>query len=77
VVNDQNIVEYRPIKTGPEEPGGMQVVMPEKIVRKEGKPRPAEANEQGEESLTPSDRVVVSRLQTIGQGAKVLPKPED
>lgn len=53
VVNDQNEITYRPVKTGTLD-HGMRVI---------------------EEGLTLEDRVVVSGLQRIRPGAKVVPKP--
>lgn len=74
VVNDQSIVEYRPIKTGPEEAGGTQVVEPLKIVREGNAIRLAGDGEKGEDSLTPKDRVIIGGLQKIRPGDQVTPK---
>ena len=76
VVNDQNLVEKRSITTGPEEPNGMQVVIPAKALGEVSTADLGQTNEQSQQDLTPNDRVIVSRLQTIRSGAKVLPKPE-
>ena len=71
VANAENIVENCPIKAGAEQPGGMQVVIPEKIIREKDGIRLANPGEQGEDSLTASDRVIVGGLQFIRPGAKV------
>lgn len=75
VVNDRNVVEYRPVTTGPEEAGGMQVIEPLKIVREEGVVRMANESEKGEDSLTPNDRIIVGGLQKVRPGDTVIPKP--
>jgi multidrug efflux system membrane fusion protein len=80
VVNDDNVVEYRPITVGPQQAGGLQVVQPVKIVREAIGLRPAREGESGEDSLTLTDRVIVAGLQRARQGVTVDPqpwKPED
>ena len=75
VVNDQDIVKYCAITTGPELPNGMQVAIPVNADPKGDKLPVAEADEQSEESLTPNDRVIVGGLQKVRPGDKVLPRP--
>jgi membrane fusion protein, multidrug efflux system len=75
VVNSQNIVEYRPITVGPQQPDGTQVVEPVKIIREKEGFRLAQPGEAGEDSLTPTDQVIVSGLQKAKPGATVKPKP--
>jgi multidrug efflux system membrane fusion protein len=75
VVNDKNVVEYRPVNLGSPQPGGMQEILPIKIVHTKEGTRPSEAGEKGEDSLKPGDRVVVSGLQRIRPGVTVAPKP--
>jgi multidrug efflux system membrane fusion protein len=75
VVNDQNVVEYRPIEVGALQPGGLQVVFPVKIVRTDKGMRLAKKGEKGEDSLTKDDQIIVTGLQRIQQGVKVEPKP--
>lgn len=77
VVNDQNVVEYRPIAVGAIQPSGLQVVVPLKIVRTEGKIRLASEGEQGEDSLSVKDRVIVGGLQRVRPGIVVEAKPAD
>jgi membrane fusion protein, multidrug efflux system len=78
VVNSDNIVEKRVVKAGAEQPGGMQVVIPEKIVHEKEGNRLANDGEQGEDSLTASDRVIIGGLQFIRPGMKVeIRQPED
>jgi membrane fusion protein, multidrug efflux system len=75
VVNDQSTIEYRPVEAGPQQPGGMQVVDPIKVVRTQEGMRPAQAGEKGEDSLRATDQVVVAGLQRIRSGVKVEAKP--
>jgi multidrug efflux system membrane fusion protein len=77
VVNDKDVVEYRPIEAGALQPGELQVVTPVKIVRTDKGLRLAEKGEKGEDSLTKDDRVIVTGLQRIQQGVNVEPKPYD
>jgi len=75
VVNDQNVVEYRPVVPGPVQADGWQVMEPVKVVRtKEGVIR-AKNGELGVDSLTPTDRVIVGGLQRVRSNMKVDPKP--
>ena len=71
VVNAESIVEFRPIKTGEEQAGGMQVAIPVKVVRDKNGFRPANPGEQGEESITANDEVIVGGLQRVRPGMKV------
>ena len=71
VVNTENMVEYRPIVAGQEEPDGMQVAIPVKIVRDKNGIRQANPGEQGEDSLTANDQIIVGGLQKVRQGMKV------
>ena len=75
VVNDKNIVEYRPVELGPQQPGGLQVILPLNIVRNKDGVRPAQADEKGEPSLTATDKVIVAGLQRVRSGMTVDPKP--
>jgi membrane fusion protein, multidrug efflux system len=75
VVNDQEVVEYRPIETGPQQPGGMQVVLPLRVVRTKDGVKLAGPNEPGVISLSEGDLVIVSGLQRARPGTKVTPKP--
>lgn len=74
VVNDKNIVEYRPIEPGPLQSEELQVVVPLKMIRSDEGVRLARAGEQGVDSLTVADRVVVSGLQRVRSGSVVEPK---
>jgi multidrug efflux system membrane fusion protein len=74
IVNQQDGVEYRPIAVGPEEPDGMQVVLPVSMVKDGDKLRAADASETGVDSLTPQDRVIIGGLQKVRPGDKVLIK---
>jgi membrane fusion protein, multidrug efflux system len=75
VVNDKNVVEYRPIEAGALQPNGMQVVNPLKIVRTDKGMRIAGKDEAGEDSLKPGDKVIVTGLQRIRQGMTVETRP--
>ncbi len=75
IVNAENVVEQRPINVGQTQAGGMQVVIPEPIVHDGKGVRPATRDEQGEPSLTLSDRVIVGNLQRVRPGMKVEIKP--
>jgi multidrug efflux system membrane fusion protein len=75
VVNDQNIVEFRPIETGPQQPGGMQVVLPLKVVKTKDGVKLAGPNEPGVDSLSEGEMVIVNGLQRARPGTKVTPKP--
>lgn len=81
IVNDQDVVEYRPIQLGPEQPGGMQAVFPIPMVQTETGLRPVEVSPdgmpnvpQGTEtvpSIEANSRIVVSGLQRAKPGRKV------
>ncbi len=72
IVNEQNVVQYRPVTAGQEQPGGMQEIFPVKIVvEKDGGYHPAKEGEQGEDSITAKDRIVVGGLQRITAGTKI------
>jgi multidrug efflux system membrane fusion protein len=78
VVNDKNMVEKRPVKTGQEQPNAMQEVLPEKIVIEEdGNYRMPKEGEKGVDSITAKDRIVVGGLQRVRPGLLVDPKPEN
>lgn len=74
-VNDQNVVEYRPIDLGPEQPDGMQVVIPRKIIKTKEGVVLAGPGQSGVDSLTADDQIIVNGLQRARPGAKVTPKP--
>jgi multidrug efflux pump subunit AcrA (membrane-fusion protein) len=76
VVNDQNVVEYRPITVGPAEAGGMQVVLPVRMVRDREGLRIAADGEAGFESISPGDNVIIGGLQKVRQGDKVMIKDQ-
>jgi len=75
VVNEKNIVEYRPIQPGPLQADSLQVVEPLKIVRGSQGVRLANPGEQGVDSITLADQVIVSGLQRVRSGTPVDPKP--
>lgn len=71
VVNDKDVIEYRPVDLGALQTDGWRVILPQKVVRDGDSLRPARAGEAGQESLLPTDRVVVSGLQRVRPGMKV------
>jgi multidrug efflux system membrane fusion protein len=75
VVNKEGVVEYRPITLGPEQPGGLQVIYPMKLVRTaEGVQVAGDHVPAGTptfESLTANDAVIVSGLQMVKPGMHV------
>jgi membrane fusion protein, multidrug efflux system len=75
VVNQENVVEYRPIELGAEEPGGWQVVMPMKVVKEPQGFRVTREGEAGEDSIKAGEPVIVSGLQRAKPGAVVRTKP--
>jgi RND family efflux transporter MFP subunit len=77
VVNDKNVVEYRPIELGSEQPGGRQVVEPVKIIRTEKGFRLPGKGETGEDSLKAGEKVIVGGLQKVRPGTIVDPKPAE
>jgi multidrug efflux system membrane fusion protein len=74
VVNDQKIVEYRPVTLGAAQADGLQVVDPVKIVRTKEGVRLARDGEPGENSLRPTDQIIVAGLQRVRSGMTVEPK---
>jgi RND family efflux transporter MFP subunit len=70
VVDDKNVIERRPVKTGPLEKE-LRVVIPVPVVKTENGWRPAREGEKGQDSLKESDRVVISGLQMIYPGITV------
>ncbi|MBX3413265.1 MAG: efflux RND transporter periplasmic adaptor subunit [Pirellulales bacterium] len=75
VVNQENVVEYRPIELGAEEPGGWQVVIPVKVVKEPQGFRMAREDETGEDSIKAGDSVIVSGLQRARPNSVVRTKP--
>ena len=77
VVNDQNVVEYRPVTLGAQQPNELQVVIPVKMIREKDGLRPLKvgekANEKTVESIDVKDRVIISGLQKVRAGMKVVP----
>lgn len=71
VVNQDNVAEYRPVKAGDQQPGAMQEVIPEMIVRDDKGFHEAGAGEEGVPSLTKDDRVIVGGLMRVRPGTKV------
>jgi len=71
-VGENDVVEYRPVTTGPEQADEMQVVFPEKMVRTSDGLRPAHDGDQNTvESVTAADRIIVGGLQRAHPGTKV------
>src|SRR5262249_7586374 len=68
LVNDKNIVEYRAVNPGAEQPGGLQVVEPVVSTGKDGV-QPKEA------VLRPTDKIIVGGLQRVRSGMKVETRP--
>jgi RND family efflux transporter MFP subunit len=77
IVNSENVVETRPINVGDEQPGGLQVAIPIKMVREKEGARRAKDDEQGEDSLTAKDRIIVGGLQRVHPGMRVEIKPNE
>jgi len=71
IVTAENTVEMRPIEVGQEQPDGLQVAIPTKMVHEKEGTRRATENEQPEESLTAQDRIIVGGLQRVRPGMKV------
>jgi multidrug efflux system membrane fusion protein len=75
VVDDKNIVEERVVELGSQQPGGLQEVVPVKMVRTSEGLRRAEADAPSGEptidSLTASDEVIVGGLQRVRPGVTV------
>jgi multidrug efflux system membrane fusion protein len=77
IVNEQNIVEKRPVDVGDMQPNAMQEVIPQQIVLEKGGYRPAVGEEKAQPSLTKNDRVIVGGLQRVRPGSKAdIRKPE-
>jgi membrane fusion protein, multidrug efflux system len=78
VVNAQDVVEYRLVTLGAQQPDGLQVVQPVKMVRtKEGLLADA-ATAPGSptvDSITGDDRVIVSGIQRVKPGVQVALRP--
>ncbi len=77
VLGLKNVVESRTVELGAEQPGGLQVVEPVKVVRAGEGTRLAGPGEQGEDSLKAGEQVVVTGLQRVRPGLTVEPKPAD
>lgn len=75
VVNDKDIVEFRPVTLGARQSGGWQVVEPVKIVRDAQGIRRAREGEAGTDSLVAGEKVIVSGLQRVRPGMEVRTKP--
>ncbi|HLA83482.1 MAG TPA: efflux RND transporter periplasmic adaptor subunit [Thermoguttaceae bacterium] len=77
-VNAQDVVEYQPVILGPEQPDGLQVIRPMKMIETPTGLRPLGENETTKEktldSIGPQDRVIVSGLQRAKPGTKVTPR---
>ena len=74
-VNEQGVVEYRPLSVGAQQLGGLQVVFPVKLVQtKEGlRPADDESPSTGTalDSVRAGDRIVVGGLQQVHPGMQV------
>ncbi len=77
VVNKENIVEYRPVDVGDEQPSTMQEVIPQMIVQEASGIRQANPGEKGEPSLTKNDQVIVGGLVRVRPGSKVEIRTSD
>jgi membrane fusion protein, multidrug efflux system len=81
IVTAGDVVQYRPVSVGQEQPGGLQEIIPVKIVvEKDGGYHPASPKDAGQDSVTPNDQIVVGGLQRITAGTKVqvrLPEKEE
>ncbi len=79
IVNDKNIVEYRPVTLGAQQPDGLQVVIPVKMVRTKDGLRQADEKELSGgktiDSIELGERVIVGGLQFVHSGMHVRPKP--
>lgn len=75
VVTKENKVEYRPVKAGPIQPDGRQLVEAIPVIRDEQGVRPATENEKGEDSIKEGDSVIVSGMQRVRPGEVVQPHP--
>jgi multidrug efflux system membrane fusion protein len=79
VVNDQDVVEYRPVAAGPQQADGLQVVIPLQVVRTENGLRVINPSDEVQGQLSASlqagDRVVVGGLQRVRPGTVVDARP--
>ncbi|MBU4271294.1 MAG: efflux RND transporter periplasmic adaptor subunit [Planctomycetes bacterium] len=79
VVNDKNVVEYRPVALGAQQPDGLQVVIPVKMVRTKDGLRQADkktaAGEKTIDSIKLGERIIVGGLQFVHSGMHVTPHP--
>ncbi|MBN1395014.1 MAG: efflux RND transporter periplasmic adaptor subunit [Pirellulales bacterium] len=79
VVNDKNVVEYRPIALGAQQPDGLQVVIPVKMIRTKDGLKQADDKTSKKEKIIDSiklgERVIVGGLQFVHAGMKVAPEP--
>ncbi|MBN1908394.1 MAG: efflux RND transporter periplasmic adaptor subunit [Pirellulales bacterium] len=67
VVDDQDVVQYRSVTLGPQQPDGLQVVLPAE----------AEPGKKHTAPLTAHDRVIVSGLQRVRPGMTVEAQPAE
>lgn len=78
VVNEQDVVEYRPVTLGAQQADGLQVVLPEKMVRSTDGLRPVDAGTPPDaktvDSIDSKDRVITSGLQRVRPGMRVMPR---
>jgi multidrug efflux system membrane fusion protein len=74
VVNDEKVVEHRPVTLGAEQPGGLQVVEPVDIIKTKDGVREAQPGEKGEPSIKKGDQIVLTGLQRVRPGIKVDPR---
>ena len=74
-LNKENVVEYSPVTLGPQQPGGMQVVLPINIQRTPEGVRYALEGEPSEPSVSADSVIVAEGLQRVRPGVKVDPKP--
>jgi membrane fusion protein, multidrug efflux system len=82
VVDDKNVVEERVVALGPEQPEGMQVVTPIKMVRTGEGLLPADeaanSNAPTVDSIQAGDQIIVGGLQRVRPGATVkIREPEN
>ncbi len=88
VVDQKNVVRRRPIKPGPEQADGLQVVTPVKMTstskapghvgkgRESGDSKKSDKNKKAVDSLTSSDRVITGGLQLVKPGMRVEAREE-
>lgn len=74
-LNKENVVEYSPVTLGPQQPDGMQVVLPINIQRTPEGVRYALEGEPSEPSVSADSVIVAEGLQRVRPGVKVDPKP--